>query len=147
MEVWGGEVYDAVSRRSLFYHEGRNYLSKIKDRWRSEENPGDGYHYKLSVDIDGLEKIASSYWLTDGSYTRLRDVTFGYTLPENIAERIGMAGVRVYFNGSNLMSFQKTTAVDPENSSGSITDSATIGVQFSPYPTAKSYSLGLNVKF
>ena len=80
----GGDVYDAVRRRSLFYHEGRNYLGELNNRWRSVAEPKYGYHYKLSVDIDGLEKTASSYWLTDGTYTRLKDVTLGYTFSKVI---------------------------------------------------------------
>jgi TonB-dependent starch-binding outer membrane protein SusC len=142
----GGDVYDAVTRRSLFYHEGRNYLGKLNNRWRSEAEPGDGYHYKLSVDIDGLEKEPSSYWITDGSYARLKDVTLGYTFSENLTDKLGLVGIRLYFNGTNLLTFQNTTAVDPENSTSS-TDPATVGVQFSPYPTSKVYSLGINVNF
>ncbi|MBA7586120.1 TonB-dependent receptor P3 [subsurface metagenome] len=143
----GGDFYFADNRRSLFYHEGRNYLSELNNRWRSEEEPGDGYHYKLSVDIAGLEKVASSYWITDGTYTRLKDVTLGYTLSDRFTQRIGLASIRVFFNGTNLLTIQATSAIDPENSSGSITDPATIGVQHSPYPSAKNYSLGINVKF
>lgn len=143
----GGEVYFADNRRSLFNHEGRNYLAEVNNRWRSEEEPGDGYHYKLSVDIDGLEKDPSSYWIADGTYTRLKDVTLGYTLPRGYAERIGLAGARIYLNATNLFTIQSTTAIDPENTSGSITDPATIGVQHSPYPTARTYSIGVNLNF
>jgi TonB-linked SusC/RagA family outer membrane protein len=143
----GGDFYFADNRRSLFYHEGRNYLKELNNRWRSEEEPGDGHYYKLSVDIDGLEKEASSYWITDGTYSRLKDVTLGYTLPEQLTQRLNIGSARVYFNGVNLFTIQSTSAIDPENSSGSITDPATIGVQHSPYPTAKVYSLGLNAKF
>src|SRR5690606_19974253 len=83
----GGDFYFADNRRSLFYHEGRNYLSEVNNRWRSEEQPGDGYHYKLSVDLHGLEKEASSYWISKGTYSRLKDITLGYTLPPAFAER------------------------------------------------------------
>ncbi|MEX2568071.1 MAG: TonB-dependent receptor, partial [Cyclobacteriaceae bacterium] len=143
----GGDFYFADNRRSLFYHEGRNYLAEVNNRWRSPEEPGDGHHYKLSVDLHGLEKLASSYWLTDGTYTRLKDLTFGYTLSEEYTTRLGLSGLRIFFNGTNLLTIQSTTAIDPENSSGSITDPSTMGVQHSPYPTAKTYSFGLNVKF
>jgi hypothetical protein len=144
----GNEVYDAVRRRSLFNHEGRNYLSEVNNRWRSEAQPGDGYHYKLSVDINGLEKDASSYWITDGSYTRLKDVTLGYTLSKRFCSKFGLANVRVYFNGTNLFTVQDTSAsvIDPESSTSN-TDPSAVGVQFSPYPNAKSYNFGLNVKF
>lgn len=143
----GGDFYFADNRRSMFYHEGRNYLGELRNRWRSEEEPGDGYHYKLSVDIDGLEKEASSYWITDGTYTRLKDVTLSYTIPPGYAERLGLSGSRIFINGTNLFTIQSTSAVDPENFSGSATDPAAVGVQHSPYPTARTVSLGLNVNF
>src|SRR5690606_29046371 len=130
-----------------FNHEGRNYLSQVNNRWRSAEEPGDGYHYKLSVDFHGLEREASSYWITDMTYTRLKDITLGYTFSQPNVEKIGISSLRVFFNCTNLFTIQNTSAIDPENSSGSITDPSTLGVQHSPYPTAKSYALGINVKF
>lgn len=144
----GGVIYNAQMRRSIFNHEGRNYFAVLENRWRSEEEPGDGYHYKLSVDINGLEKQPSSYWLVGATYTRLRDVTLGYTLPEKYAQRIGIAGSRIYFNGINLLSFQEGKSVtDPENTTGATTDPAVAGVQFNPYPSSRIYSLGLNIQF
>jgi len=144
----GGEIFNGSGRRSLFNHGGRNYFALLENRWRSEEDPGDGYHYKLSVDIDGMEKKPSDYWLVSATYTRLRDVTFGYTLTENFAERIGVSSARIYFNGVNLLHWQEAETIsDPENTTGSNSDAAVSGVQFDAYPTATTYSLGLNVKF
>lgn len=144
----GGVIYNAQMRRSIFNHEGRNYFAILENRWRSEEEPGDGYHYKLSVDINGLEKQPSSYWLVGATYTRLRDVTFGYTMPRKHADRLGITSSRLYFNGTNLLSFQKAKSVtDPENTTGSTTDPAVAGVQFNPYPSSRVYSLGLNIQF
>lgn len=144
----GGEIYNAHARRSIFNHEGRNYFEVLENRWRSEKEPGDGYYYKLSVDIDGLEKQPSDYWLVSATYFRLRDVTLGYTLPENYAESIGVSNARIYFNGSNLLNWQKSKTIgDPENTTGSNDDAAVSGVQFNSYPTATTFSLGFNVNF
>lgn len=145
----GGQIYAAQKRRSIFNHEGRNYFAYLSDgAWRSEEEPGDGYHYKLSVDIPGFEKQASSYWLSDGTYSRLKNITLGYTLPDRYTEKLGIATTRVYFNGENLFTLQKSKSVaDPENSTGSITDPATTGIQHNAYPTARIYTFGINVNF
>lgn len=64
------------------YHEGRNFLKEVTNRWRSEENPGDGEHYRLSVDLGEYEKRGSSLWIDRTSYIRLKSLTFGYTLPK-----------------------------------------------------------------
>jgi len=146
--VVGGEIYDDNAHRSLFYHEGRNYLEEVNGRWRSEEDPGDGYHFKVSVDVDGLEKTASSYWLSKGTYLRLKDVTIGFKLPENIISNFGVSQARLFFNGVNLFTISDAPIFDPENfMNADVTSPLYRGVGGSAYPSAKVYSLGLNVKF
>ncbi|EIJ38534.1 TonB-linked outer membrane protein, SusC/RagA family [Galbibacter orientalis DSM 19592] len=146
--VVGGEIYDDNAHRSLLYHEGRNYLSEVNNRWRSEENPGDGYHYKLSVDTKGLEKTASSYWIDDGSYLRLKDLTIGYKLPNYVISKLGLSHVRLFVNGANLFTIAKAPVFDPENFLNTNVSSPLYrGVGGAAYPTAKTYSIGLNVKF
>ncbi|MCC5905844.1 MAG: TonB-dependent receptor [Balneolaceae bacterium] len=143
----GGEIYDANWRRSMFYHEGRNYLREANNRWRSLEEPGDGYVHALTVDVaQTLERESSSYWVLDGTFTRLKDLTFGYSLPAELSSRFGLRNARVYFNATNLFTIQSTTTIDPENFDGSA-DSSIIGSQHSPYPSAKTFSLGFNLQF
>jgi TonB-linked SusC/RagA family outer membrane protein len=81
---------------------------------------------------------ASSYFLQDASYLRLKNVTFGYTLPKNLTGRIGIDNLRVFFSGDNLLTATKYPGLDPERGgSGS----------FVSYPQNKIFSFGLNVKF
>jgi hypothetical protein len=145
--VQGNEVFDNNIHRSMQYHEGRNYYHDMVNRWRSEEDPGDGYHYKLTVDLDGLERTASSYWIVDGSYLRLKSLTLGYTLQSALLERMKLGSVRVYFNGLNLFTVKQSPLFDPENFNGGAAEAQRRGVAHSPYPTAKVYSLGINVGF
>jgi len=145
----GGDVFDSNWHRSMYYHEGRNYLTRANDRWRSEEEPGDGYIHALDVDVatGSFEREASSYWIMDGTYTRLKDVTIGYTLSQEFATRIGITAVRFYVNGTNLLTFQNTTTIDPENMDGSPTNPASVGVQHSQYPSSRTFTVGLNLDF
>lgn len=145
--VQGNEVFDNNIHRSMLYHEGRNYYNAVNKRWRSEEEPGDGYHYKLTVNLDGMEKTASSYWIVDGSYFRLKSLTVGYTLPPAMLEKLRLGSVRVYFNGTNLLTVKNSPLFDPENYNGGVTQAWRRGVAHSPYPSAKVYTLGLNVGF
>src|SRR5690606_30908254 len=120
----------------------------LENRWRSEQNPGDGYHYKLSVDIDGMEKQPSDYWLVSATYARLRNLTLGYNFPDNLSQRFGVNSTRIFFNGTNLLHWQEAETIpDPENTHGDNTDAAVSGIQWSAYPTAKIFSIGLNVNF
>jgi TonB-dependent starch-binding outer membrane protein SusC len=150
--VVGNDVYDANIRRSMIGNQGgRNYYKLKNNRWRSESEPGDGYHFKLTSDIQGFDTQPSTYWIEDGSFTRIKDITLGYTLPTAFTQRLGVSKARFYFNGINLLTFQKSELlVDPENFSGSdrtqVTDAFRRGVSHSPYPTSKIMSLGVNIE-
>ena len=145
--VQGNDVFDNNIHRSMQYHEGRNYYKQMVNRWRSEEEPGDGHHYKLTVNLDGYEKTASSYWIVDGSYFRLKSVTLGYTFQNNILNKLSLGDLRVYFNGLNLLTKNDAPVFDPENYNGGETQTWRRGVAHSPYPTAKVFTFGLNVGF
>ena len=146
----GNTIYNNTDRRSKIYHEGRNYLGVKTKRWRSEENPGDGYHSRLSVERGGMEKTPSDYWLDDGTFFRLKDVTIGYSIPEKITSSIGISNARIYVNGANLYHIQEATGVyDPENFTGhGYVSPASRGITGSgTYPLARTYSFGVNVEF
>ena len=143
--VQGNDVLDENIHRSLLYHEGRNYYKSAVNRWRSEAEPGDGYHYKLSVDQNGYEKTPSSYWIQDGSYFRLKSLTLGYTFPAAILEKIRLSSLRIYLTGQNLFTHKDIPVYDPENFSGDMTDASRRGVNANPYPTSKTYSFGINI--
>ncbi len=145
--VQGSDVYDNNIHRSMLYHEGRNYYKETVNRWRSEAEPGDGYHYKLTVDLDGYEKTASSYWIVDGSYFRLKSITAGYTFKSELLNKLKLDHLRVYFNGMNLFTHKNAPVFDPENFNGSATNATQRGVTHSPYPSAKSYTFGINIGF
>lgn len=143
----GMDIHDINFRRSMQYHEGRNYYKLLNNRWRSEDEPGDGYHYKLTTHLDGYERTQSDYWIVDGTYLRLGDVTLGYTMPSEFTQRIGIADARLFFNGVNLFTISNATVNDPENFAGSVENVSSRGASHSPYPSAKIFSIGFNVTF
>jgi TonB-linked SusC/RagA family outer membrane protein len=80
----------------------------------------------------------STYFLQDGSYLRLKNLVFGYTIPTKVTQKIGVSRLRFYFSGDNLFTITKYRGLDPErNSSGN----------FLVYPQNKIYSFGVNVTF
>ncbi|MCE7070707.1 TonB-dependent receptor [Dyadobacter sp. CY327] len=80
---------------------------------------------------------SSSYFLQDASYLRLKNLTFGYTLPQTLVKKIGIDNLRVFFSGDNLLTATKYPGLDPERGgSGS----------FVQYPQNKILSFGLNIR-
>ena len=56
----------------------------------------------------------SSFWLENSSYLRLKNLEFGYTFRQPGLAKMGVSSVRVYFAGSNLLTFTSLKNWDPE---------------------------------
>jgi TonB-linked SusC/RagA family outer membrane protein len=87
----------------------------------------------------------SSRWLYDGRYLRLKNLTFGYTLPGSVSSAMKISSARLYVSGTNLFTWTKYPG-DPEVSTNPV---GTVGggEDFYTIPQAKTFTLGLSVKF
>jgi TonB-dependent starch-binding outer membrane protein SusC len=106
--------------------------------------------------IDGSDNYSSqrsSFYVENGSYTRLKNLQLGYTLPNNIASKIGMGKVRVYVQGMNLVTLTKYSGLDPDVTISNITEGynsqrdLSLGVDFGRIPLTKSIVIGTNIEF
>jgi len=94
--------------------------------------------------------VIHSWAIEDGSFLRLNNVTFGYTLSKQVSQKIGMSQLRFYVTGSNLWVWTNYSGYDPEVSStvrGSSYNALTPGVDYSAYPKSRSVTFGVNVAF
>lgn len=111
------------------------------DRW-TEENPSqDAYfpRFKSYVAEGGAEAaLTQTRYLQNAAYARLKNLTFGYTLPKKWTEKANIQRLRIFFSGDNLCEITglyKHYKLDPECLGGQM------------YPLQRSYSFGLNVTF
>lgn len=81
----------------------------------------------------------SSVWQVDASYLRLRNIELGYTV-ERLPFISSTANMRIYVNGSNLLTFSNFKGNDPENKGGGYENTVS-------YPMLKLYNIGLKVNF
>ena len=81
----------------------------------------------------------SDRYVEDGSYLRIQNLTFGYTLPVAMTEKAHMSSVRVYASAKNMYTFTKYTGFDPEV--------GTSGIDNNVYPVTATYSVGVNIGF
>ena len=88
--------------------------------------------------------IASSYFVEDGSFLRLSDITIGYTLPARLTKKAGIQRLRVYFTGSNLWLLTGYSGYDPEVD---VQKGLTPGVDYNKYPRSRGYMFGVNLSF
>ena len=88
----------------------------------------------------------SDRYIEDGSYIRIQNLTFGYSLPQDLISKIKMSRVRIYGSVQNLHTFTKYSGYDPEIGSFNQNPLLT-GVDNGRYPSPRTYSLGANIEF
>ena len=112
---------------------GVKYISE--NSWTPEHT--DAKYPRLTTQSGGNNILVSDFWMVNGEYLRLKNLTLGYNVPESALRKTPFTGVNVYLAGSNLLTFSHFKYVDPE------TPSAT----FNLYPQQRTWTLGLNVAF
>lgn len=93
---------------------------------------------------DVTSRYTHSYFVEDGSFLRLQDLTIGYTLPEKFTRKWGVERLRVYVTGSNLFCWTNYSGYDPEID---IQSGLTPSVDYNRYPRSRGYLFGINISF
>ncbi|ARS42866.1 SusC/RagA family protein [Sphingobacteriaceae bacterium GW460-11-11-14-LB5] len=136
--VQGNKLFNAV-KRTTYSASGPSYnkLVGILDAW-SPENPGGKVPIISTSDANGNFN-ASDFYIEDGSYLRIRNVTLGYSLPKSLANKLKTGGVRIYATANNLFTITNYSGFDPEIGMDNN------GLDVGRYPQARSFILGLSV--
>lgn len=88
---------------------------------------------------------ASTYYVEDGDYLRINNITLGYTIPKLFE---GLDKVRIYLTATNPFLFTKYSGYSPELVGSNNGDPmGTAGIELDAYPTNKTFLLGLNIGF
>ena len=139
--------YPAADARSFWFLYARPYQTFIprnflNDCW-SEENP-DAYYPRprgyVAMNANRPLGVANDRYLQNIGYLRLKNLVFGYTLPEKLTKKVSIAKLRFYFTGENLFYFAPGLHgdfVDPEM--------AMTGGNLRLYPWQKSFIFGLDI--
>ncbi|MBN9299680.1 MAG: TonB-dependent receptor [Filimonas sp.] len=117
-----------------------NQYASFEDRWTPT-------HTKTTMPRAGGQyaNMYSDRVLEDGSYLRLKTVQLSYALPEKLIKKAGLKSCSFYTSAQNLVTWTKYSGYDPEVS---VNYSAlTPGLDYSPYPRARTITLGANISF
>ena len=112
------------------------------DSW---QKPGDQTNIPRVGWFFGSGYNDASQWLYDGSYIRLKNATLGYTLSKGVIQRMHLSSARIYLAGYNLLTWTKYPS-DPEVNT-EVLGNVGGGQDFYTIPQARTYTLGLTVKF
>ncbi len=104
----------------------------------------------VPANVAGRSKRITSRFVYDGSYIRLKNVSLGYSLSENVVSKMGLNKVRFYVSAQNLWTITNYPGVDPEVNYLNDTNARSntnLGLDYGGYPNVKTFTLGLNLKF
>ncbi len=135
---------ESFQNRSFVGVENVSYNYYV-NRW-TPSNPSNTYA-RANYNDDAIgSNVPSSAWIQNGSFMKLKNLTIGYTLSPDLARKISVSKIRVYFSTQNLFTITSYTGLDPEIGvqGGNPTQN---GVDNGTYPSSKYYTLGLNVTF
>ena len=135
--VTGNKVFDATCRTDV---ASGNFPTWMLDRWTGE---GTSNKYPILNSTSSTNWLASDLYLCDGSYLRVKNLSLGYTLPQNLTRKLSISRLRFYVMAENLITWTKYWGFDPEISSGG----TSLGVDRGVYPQARTYTIGFNLSF
>ena len=135
--VAGQDVYNNQKFQTDFYSitdAGSNKGNRMLGAWTTANTGSD--IPALTTNNVGNENRASTYFVENGSYAKLRQVQIGYNLPENLLKKVRISNARVYVSGHNLLTIKSSslTCSDPENPNWA-------------YPNSTSLSFGIQTSF
>ncbi len=148
--VYGNDVYNDAGR--FMSANGDGIDNQTKDQMKRWQKPGDITDVPQARFHGSNGTRNSSRWIYDGSYLRLKDVTFGYTLPKKLTQKVKIEKARIYFSGLNLLTWTNFPLYDPEVTSPNSNMTTTAqniqqGIWYYSTPQAKSFTFGVNLTF
>jgi TonB-linked SusC/RagA family outer membrane protein len=134
----GNDIFNASKGDVQGMYDLKNQSVKVLNRWRT---PGQ----ITDVPKAGFNIQPSTYFIEDGSYLRIKDITLSYSFRGGLLNKLGVSRLQPYVTATNLITFTKYEGMDPEvNQWG---NSAVQGIDWGTYPHSKSFVFGLNVEF
>ena len=134
----GNDVYRALERNGNYTNKFRSVL----DRWTGPGTTNNAHNPRYSfTDANNNSRVSDRY-VEDGSFIKIRNILLGYNFQQAPIKKI-FKSVRLYVQVKNAFTFTKYTGYDPEINAG-LSD---VGIDRGAYPQARTYSVGLDIKF
>ncbi|MCK8143156.1 TonB-dependent receptor [Flavobacterium sp. I-SCBP12n] len=141
---WGASMYNEAGKfQSSNARYKDNQTTDQMNRW---QKPGDITNVPQARWGRSNGDQASTRYLEKTDFVRLRNLSFGYTLPKTMIQKLGVDRIRLYMTGVNLLTFTNYKGYDPESSYDNNGDSnIQKGIAFYSAPSAKTIIIGLNI--
>jgi TonB-linked SusC/RagA family outer membrane protein len=135
----GNKIFNALRRWDL---PTANYETTVLQRWHGE-GTSNSYPRVSTGDLNGNFSNPSSFFLEDGSFARLKNLSLGYTVKNKNLQKAKISSLRFYVTGTNLFVLTKYTGLDPEIAGSSLG----LGIDNGVYPQPRTVTFGASIGF
>lgn len=140
----GNDIFNATRLETEAMTDSKNQSTAVLNRWRQAGDITDIPRTNQVGDGSTNNSRLSTRFLEDGSYLRIKAVTFSYNFPKSVMEKMKISSLSLYATGENLFTITNYSGFDPEvNSYGA--SNTVRGVDYGTYPQTRNIIFGLRV--
>jgi len=136
--MYGNDIFNGTRRWDL---PMSNYQSSVLNRWVGEGSSST-YPRVTTNDVNKNYSRPSSFFVEDGSFARLKNLTLGYTFTG--LKKVMIQNLRLYVAATNLFTLTSYSGLDPEIGSSWVLGN---GIDYGVYPQPRTYSVGASITF
>ncbi|WP_247235242.1 TonB-dependent receptor [Telluribacter sp. SYSU D00476] len=141
----GNKIFNVSKLFTDFYptFAGAAISERVKDSWTPQNTNTDQPIFEKASNFS-TNAQANSWYVEDGSYVRLQNISLGYTLPGDLLSRARMQRLRVFVSTNNVFTITKYKGLDPSVGGNADTN---FGIDVGNYPITRSVTAGINLSF
>lgn len=141
----GNKIFNLSRLFTDFYptFQGAAISARVRDSWTPTNLDAEIPIFE-SASNSSTNTQSNSFYVEDGSYLRLQNISLGYTLPSNLLDRLKMTRLRVYVSTNNVFTFTGYSGLDPAVGGAADTN---FGIDVGNYPVTRSFTAGVNIGF
>lgn len=141
----GNKIWNQSKWFTDFYPSfaGAAISARVKDSWTAENTDTDIPIFE-NISNFSTNTQANSFYVEDGSYLRMQNITLAYNLPGDVSSRLNLERLRLFAGVNNVFTITGYDGLDP--SVGGDADTR-FGIDVGNYPITRSWTFGLNLGF
>lgn len=141
----GNKIFNVSKWFTDFYPSftGAAVSSRVKDSWLPDNRDTQTPIFESTSNFS-TNTQSNSFYVENGSFFRMQNITIGYTLPSRMLSKLKMQKLRFYASTNNLFTVTKYQGLDPGVGGNADTN---FGIDVGNYPITRSYTFGVNLGF
>ncbi|MBL0744110.1 SusC/RagA family TonB-linked outer membrane protein [Chryseolinea lacunae] len=141
----GNKIFNQSRWFTDFYpsFQGAAISNRVKDSWTPTNTEGSIPVFESASNFS-TNTQSNSFYVENGSYLRMQNITLGYTVPQAVLDRLKMTKLRFYISANNLFTITGYSGLDPAVGGAADTN---FGIDVGNYPVTKGFTGGLNIAF